>query len=408
MRILIIFPEDLKGNRRGGVTTSSTILAKYLAKLNNKVTVLSRASKNEYLFQDGYEVFRVSDLKFKRNIFHKILFRALNKGLKKILPELTGRIFWAIQVFYFVKKAGPFDIIESPEWCNSTLFVSLFSKSKVIVKLHRGWYCYLKDNDLSITIDEWMVCILEFLSIIFASALISPSKYMLSYYKRILIVFKRTINKKIFAIIPYGIEIKPQRKSKKNHFKYLLSVGRLEKAKGSLVLIKAFQRIAENYQDVKLLLIGEDTEMFIDNQLTSYKGYLKSYINKNHLEKRTSLLSKKSSRQLKEYYSNCLFFIAPSVGRENFPMVLLEAISYNKAVIGSNTGGIPEIVKDGFNGLLFTPNDENDLADKINLLLDNDRIRLRFEQNNIKYKKKFDAGKISLQTLSFYRKVFKS
>jgi glycosyltransferase involved in cell wall biosynthesis len=164
----------------------------------------------------------------------------------------------------------------------------------------------------------------------------------------------------------------------------------------------------KQHQDLKLLLIGEDTKMFINTKLVSYKAYLGSYIHRNHLDKKISFLSKKTVEQLKIYYSNCLFLIAPSVGRENFPMVLLEAVSFNKAVIGSSTGGIPEIVKDGFNGFLSAPNDENDLADKINLLLDNDKLRLKFERNNIKYKKKFDAGKISLQTLSFYRKVFRS
>jgi glycosyltransferase involved in cell wall biosynthesis len=408
MNILIIFPEDIKGKRRGGVTTSSMVLAKYLVKLNNEVTVLSRANKNGCFSQDGYKVFRVADLKFKKSVFLKILFSGLDKGLKKIFPEFTGRIFWALQVFFFVKNYGPFDIIESPEWCNSTLFVSLFSKSKVIVKLHRGWYCYLKDNQLPISVDEWLVCILEFLSIIFASAVSSPSGFMLSYYKRILSIFHWDISKKTVEVIPYGIEIEKTQKPKFNGPKYLLFVGRIEKAKGCFVLIKAFEHIVKQHQDLKLLLIGEDTKMFDNKKLITYKGCLGSYIYRNHLEKRILFLPRKTAGQLKKYYSNCLFLIAPSVGRENFPMVLLEAVSFNKAVISSNTGGIPEIVKDRFNGLLFIPNDENDLAKKISLLLDNDKLRLRFERNNIKYKKKFDAGKISLQTLSFYRKIFRS
>jgi glycosyltransferase involved in cell wall biosynthesis len=240
MKILTIFPEDIKGERRGGVTTSSMVLAKYLVKLGNEVTVLSPASKNGYFFQDGYKVFRVANLKFKKSVLLKILYKGLDKGLKKIFPEFTGRIFWALQVFSFVKKYGPFDIIESPEWCNSTLFVSLFSKSKVIVKLHRGWYCYLKDNNLPISIDEWLMCQLEFLSIIFATALISPSRFMLLYYKQLLRLFKRKINKKNAKVIPYGIETKPTEKYNTTNLKYILSVGRMEKAKGSLVLIKAF------------------------------------------------------------------------------------------------------------------------------------------------------------------------
>jgi glycosyltransferase involved in cell wall biosynthesis len=63
--------------------------------------------------------------------------------------------------------------------------------------------------------------------------------------------------------------------------------------------------------------------------------------------------------------------ILPSECYENFPMSALEAFSLGKPVIGSNLGGITEIIDDNINGLLFTPGDRDDLAKKIANLLDN-------------------------------------
>ena len=411
MKILFICPEDLKGERRGGVSTSTLILAKHLAKLGNEVYVLSRGDENSFFRQSNYQVYIISDFEFKKNIFLKILCKVLDRGLKKFFPEFVGRIYWALYVFFFVKEKGPFDIIESPEWCNNALFISLFTKSKVVVKLHRGWYCYLKDNDLPISIDEWLICLLEFLSIIFATALTSPSEFMFNYYKPLITIFKKIRKNENIKVIPYGVEIETTRKFKLKYTsknRYLLSVGRIEKAKGSFTLIKSFEQVIKRYKNIKLILIGEDTQMFVKKKLVNYKEYLKSYIYKNHLEEGILLLPKKTSTQLREYYKNCLFFIAPSVGTENFPMVLLEAVSYNKAVIGSNTGGIPEIIRHKANGLLFSPNNTRDLVRIIELLLGNDKLRLEFEQYNARYKKRFDIRKIALQTASFYNKVSKN
>jgi glycosyltransferase involved in cell wall biosynthesis len=131
------------------------------------------------------------------------------------------------------------------------------------------------------------------------------------------------------------------------------------------------------------------------------------YVHKKRLEKSILFLSKKTGKQLGKYYHNCLFFVAPSVGSENFPMVLLEAISHNKALVGSNTGGISEIIKDGTNGLLFVSGDDKKLSEKMQLLLDGDRLRQNFERYNLKYKKQFDIKIMSLRTLWFYKKVAK-
>ncbi|MEK7203249.1 MAG: glycosyltransferase, partial [Patescibacteria group bacterium] len=64
--------------------------------------------------------------------------------------------------------------------------------------------------------------------------------------------------------------------------------------------------------------------------------------------------------------NNALAVVIPSIWFENMPFSLLESLAIGKIVIASRIGGIPEIIKDGVNGILFDPNNSDDLAKKIN------------------------------------------
>ena len=61
--------------------------------------------------------------------------------------------------------------------------------------------------------------------------------------------------------------------------------------------------------------------------------------------------------------------VVPSLWYENSPNVILESLAYLTPVIGSNVGGIPELVIHEQNGLLFEPGDSSDLATQINRLM---------------------------------------
>ncbi|MBU0757535.1 MAG: glycosyltransferase [Nanoarchaeota archaeon] len=120
---------------------------------------------------------------------------------------------------------------------------------------------------------------------------------------------------------------------KENHDRYYFFAGALEPEKGILELIKVFKK-----NNKKLVIAGDgplrgevETEAF-DN--ISYVGWQKQ-------EDIFSLLA------------GCQALIIPSVCAENFPTVALEALYYGKPVIGSNNGGIPEIIKKIDKSLVF-------------------------------------------------------
>ena len=95
-------------------------------------------------------------------------------------------------------------------------------------------------------------------------------------------------------------------------------------------------------------------------------------------------------------------FILPSYN-EGLPMSILEAMSYGLPVISTPVGGIPEIVKDGVNGYLIFPGDNEALAEKIELLAKNKELRLRMGQENYKLvSQKYNAGTIINQLKILY------
>ena len=63
--------------------------------------------------------------------------------------------------------------------------------------------------------------------------------------------------------------------------------------------------------------------------------------------------------------ANSRFTVTPSVWYENAPLSVLESFAAARAVIGSNIGGIPEIIEDGLSGHLVPPGDAQALADRM-------------------------------------------
>jgi len=86
---------------------------------------------------------------------------------------------------------------------------------------------------------------------------------------------------------------------------------------------------------------------------------------------------KNTFENLWKIFSSFDVLVFPSVWEENSPIVVRESLLSGRPIIASHLGGIPEIVKDGINGLLFDPFKESDLADKVKKLLDDNELRER-------------------------------
>ncbi|GAH62834.1 unnamed protein product [marine sediment metagenome] len=82
-------------------------------------------------------------------------------------------------------------------------------------------------------------------------------------------------------------------------------------------------------------------------------------------------------------YAEADIFIAPSL-YETYGMVICEAMSFGIPVVASNTGGIPEQVRDGVEGFLFPPDDPGSLSDALHRLIVDPELRMRMGERGRK------------------------
>ena len=136
---------------------------------------------------------------------------------------------------------------------------------------------------------------------------------------------------------------------------YLIYYGRLAKEKGVLTLIKAMTKINK----LPLLIVGEGP----------HRDELVKYSQKKCLDNIT-FLGKKSGEELKSLVAKSRFVVVPSEWYDNSPLVIYESFALGKPVIGSNLGGIPELITHGETGLIFEAGDPDDLSEKILYILD--------------------------------------
>ena len=79
---------------------------------------------------------------------------------------------------------------------------------------------------------------------------------------------------------------------------------------------------------------------------------------------------------------------------DNFPTVIIEAFSSGVPVIGSNAGGIPEMIKQGVDGFICEPDNEQEWIDKIELLIKDVNLRNKMAlQARRSYEEKFTMEK---------------
>jgi len=175
----------------------------------------------------------------------------------------------------------------------------------------------------------------------------------------------------------------------------ILYVGRFVELKGIIYLIKAFEVVVKKYPYLKLILIGRGPE----------KEKLQSYINVNHINN-IFFIDTVPHKKLIAYYSKSLIFVLPSIGIENSPLSIIEAMSCGIPVVASNIGGIPELVKDNITGMLFKPGDYNALVNKlIKIIKDKNLLRLMTNNSIILYNERYNSVIHSRNLINIYLKT---
>ena len=183
-------------------------------------------------------------------------------------------------------------------------------------------------------------------------------------------------------IIPMGVEPAEFEKhpdentrTKKRIGHSMLSVGRLIDWKGTVYLIEAMPRVIPRLPDTKLVIIGTGPEE------AALRRRADELMAGDSIEFRGSV----SQQDLIAAYHAADVFVLPSVNQsgitEGLGVVLLEAMASGCPVIGSNVGGIPDIITDGKNGFLVPERDPTLLADRIIRILSDTGLAETFRKN---------------------------
>lgn len=137
-------------------------------------------------------------------------------------------------------------------------------------------------------------------------------------------------------------------------------IGRLDPTKGVETLLQAL--LAYERPDAELWIAGSGK--------SDYEAALRAQVH----DPRVRFLGRVTPR---EFYPQVDLVVVPSLWNEPLGMVVAEAFAFGKPVIGSRRGGIPEMIRDGENGLLFEPDRPQELIAALRRLGDDDDLRER-------------------------------
>lgn len=127
--------------------------------------------------------------------------------------------------------------------------------------------------------------------------------------------------------------------------------GRIEEGKGQHVLVEAIHKILQDGKDISLTMIGHTMDK-------SYQATLRENISNKGLN---DFIRFKGFLKNATAYMPCFDVIVLSTHCETFGLVLIEAMRAGVAVVGTNAGGVPEIIEDNMSGCLVEPRNSNSM-----------------------------------------------
>ncbi len=344
----------------GGACTHVYYLANELARRGNEVHVFHSI--------DAYNIKRNSKPNPDSYPNHEnVILHPFKSGLGKISP-IYSFMFGSIPLNRKVKELfdDDYDLIH---YHNISLLgpqVFGFGKSKKIYTAHDHWLvCPLSDfytngeicnrNVSNLTCGK---CLLEnkrpiqfwrFSSIMKKhlekiDMIISPSNYLRDFLNGF------SINNHMEVILNF-VPNPPQKLESIDEEDYFFYAGMLEPIKGIQNLVNAFREC----KDKKLIIAGKG----------SLENYLRNFIKTKNLQN-IKYVDFIHGKKIYSYYKNANAFILPSMCPENSPLTIIEAMSVGTVSIGSDAGGIPEMIRKIDDNLIFDYGDIEDLKLKIN------------------------------------------
>ena len=348
MNILFICHEYPPARLVGGIGIFVRNISQSLVKAGNQVTVIGLYRQDistDETSGEGVRVIRIAAIK-KLGLGWWFQRQTLAKKIKELNDE---------------KKL---DIIETSDFDAGFWLIPKLNVPYV-VRLNGGevYFRSLLNEKL-----RWQYRVSEGASLHKANAISSVSHYTWHETKRL---FK--LKDQEVAILRNPVDtnyFKPGNKKTKPGC--ILYSGTFIRKKGVLELFKSLATVFDQVEYAHLICVGADSRDAATNSPSTQALALSLIDSKYH--SRIHFTGRIDHAQVLEFIQEAEVCVYPSY-LEAFPNAWIEAMACGKAVIGSNTGSGPEVIKDGETGLLCHPEDHLGLSSHIINVLRNDALR---------------------------------
>jgi glycosyltransferase involved in cell wall biosynthesis len=176
-----------------------------------------------------------------------------------------------------------------------------------------------------------------------------------------------------FVVSPLGVDPEifvPRRERTAPERFEILCVGRLTPAKGQHILIDAVERLTQEGRQVRLRLVGNGPD----------ETSLREHAARSAARECVIFEGAINQDRIRDFYAKADVFCLPSFA-EGLPVVLMEAMAMEVPCVTTHITGVPELIRDGVDGLLVAPSDTDALVKALASLMDDAELRQRIAKS---------------------------
>jgi phosphatidylinositol alpha-mannosyltransferase len=202
------------------------------------------------------------------------------------------------------------------------------------------------------------------------------------------------VDESAISYIPNGISLKklhtPEHTTRNSN--QIFFIGRLEKRKGALYTIKAFEILKKRRPELELLIGGDGP----------LRDSLEFYVDRNDIQD-VKFMGFLSDEEKSHYMSTCGVYTSPALYGESFGIVLAEAMAYGAPTVAHSNEGYKWVLQGTGRLSLVDVHDIEAYADRLQLMLEDNDLRTAWQKWAKSYVKQFDYAKVVDQYEALYK-----
>lgn len=267
----------------------------------------------------------------------------------------------------------PFDLIDVPDHLAEGLFAT-FTDIPVVTRLHTPYALIvaLGLNNYRRGLSYFLIREMERIALRRSRVFYAPCRDLVRRCDELFGI--ESIPVKIFGYPLNLDQFKPAVGERTVTEPRILFLGRLEQRKGIETIVETFPRLVAAHHASTLTLVGSDTPNL--RGFDSARSYMETEFQRSGCRDRVRFLENVPLDQLPAIFYDHDIVWVPSL-YDNFPLVCLEAMACGKAVVVSDAGGLPEMVRHGETGLVFPAGDARALAERTASIAASGELRKR-------------------------------